>query len=118
MNKTLRLASLAVLALLLTCMCLARPGRSHRMPRTGCVLGCGNYCRAFGMLTYKSCHSCYCYQPTPVLGGGGGGCSGGCTGFTGCTGGCYSGCDGGSGGCGSDGGCGGGGCGGGGCGGC
>ena len=115
MNKTLRLAALTVLALVLTCMCLARPVHVHRgrMPLTGCVLGCGNYCRAFGLLTYKTCNSCYCYAPTPVVGCGG--CAGysGCTGYTGCDGGytgCNGGCNGGWGGCG---GCGGGGCGGG-----
>jgi hypothetical protein len=112
MHKTLRLAALTVLALVLTCMCLARPFPGHRTPRTGCVLGCGNYCRAFGLLTYNTCQSCYCYQPAPVVG-----CSGGCSGYTGCSGetgsGCM-GCDGGWGGCGG-GGCGGGGCGGGGC---
>jgi hypothetical protein len=49
MNKSLRLAALTVLALVLTCMCLAGPIHTHhgRMPVTGCVLGCGNYCRAF-----------------------------------------------------------------------
>ena len=110
MNKSLRLAALTVLALVLTCMCLARPVHIHpgRMPHTGCVLGCGNYCRAFGMLTYRTCSSCYCYPPTPVVS-----CGGGCNGYTGCSG--ESGCSGGDG-CGG-GGCGGGGCGGGGCGG-
>ena len=124
MNKSLRLAGLAVLALTLTCMCLAGPLRVHhnRMPaRSGCVLGCGTFCRAFGLLTYRTCGTCYCYSPTTVVGCGG--CTGsgysGCTGYTGCGGGCYSGCDGGWGGCGGGGwgGCGGGGCGGGGCGG-
>ena len=58
MNKSLRLAALTVLALVLTCLCLARPIHTHsRFPRTGCVLGCGNYCRAFGMQTYKTCDS-------------------------------------------------------------
>jgi hypothetical protein len=114
MNKSLRLAALTVLALVLTCMCLARPVHIHpgRIPRTGCVLGCGNYCRAFGLATYKTCYSCSCYPPTPVVACGG--CTG--TGYTGCSG--ESGCSGETGnGCGGWGGCGGGGCGGGGCGG-
>jgi hypothetical protein len=112
MNKSLRLAALTVLALMLTCMCLAMPIHGHRPIRTGCVLGCGNYCRAFGMATYKSCTSCYCYQPAPVVG-----CSGsaGTVGYTGCngetSGGCEgSGCSGGWGGCGGGGGGGCGGC--------
>lgn len=114
MNKSLRLATLTVLALVLTCMCLAGPLHFHhgRMPFTGCVLGCGTYCRALGMLTYRTCSTCYCYSSTPVVGCGG--CSG--SGYTGCDGGGYTGCDGG--GCtGGWGGCSGGGCGGGGCGG-
>jgi hypothetical protein len=117
MNKHFRLAALAVLALVLTSLCLAGPFRPHRpIHTTGCVLGCFNYCRAFGLATYKSCTSCYCYQPAPpVVGCSGGGCSGGSYGCDGSSG---EGCEGCSGwGCGGWGGCGGGGCGGGGCGG-
>jgi len=125
MNQKFRLAALAVLALVLTCLCLARPIRPHRTPHSGCVQRCGSYCRSLGMLTSQSCSSCTCYPPPVFLGGCEGGCYGGygCSGYGGCSGGysgCngYGGCSGGDyGGCGGDG-CGGfGGCGGGGCGG-
>jgi len=112
MNKTVRLALLAVLALTLTCLCLAGPIHHHRMPHSSCVPRCGHYCESLGLLTRETCSSCTCYSPAPVYYG----CSGcGYSGSYGCDGGygCY-GCDG----CGGyGGGCGGGGCGGGGCGG-
>lgn len=113
MNKTVRLAALAVLAFTLTCLALAGPIH-HRLPGSNCVQRCASYCRSLGMMTYETCTSCYCYPPA------GYGCYG-CAG--GCSGGCYGGCYGGGYGCGcggygcSGGGCGGGGCGGGGCGG-
>src|SRR5579862_8009019 len=110
MNQTVRLTLLTVLALVLTCLCFARPIRVHRMPHSNCVQRRGSYCRSMGMLTNQSCNSCSCYPPPVVTGG----CYGGCYGGYGCGG------DGGDGcggfGCGG-GGCGGGGCGGGGCGG-
>jgi hypothetical protein len=105
MNQTVRLAALAVLALALTCLCLAQPVH-HRFAHANCVPRCGHYCRSLGLLTYETCRTCFCYGPPT------GGCYGG---------GCYGGCSGGGygGGCGGyGGGCGGGGCGGGGCGGC
>lgn len=116
MNKTVRLAALAVLALALTSLCLARsPGFTyrHRISHSNCVPRCGRVCTALGLLTYQTCSSCYCYLPTPAVGGCGGGCyyGGGCYG-----GGCYGGgCYGGGcyGGCYGGGGCDGGGCGGG-----
>lgn len=111
MNTSLRLALLAVLALVLTCLCLARPIRRGRVPQSGCVQGCGNYCRELGLIPVRMCKSCYCFAPTPVAVG----CSGSSSGYTGCSGVPSSGCDGS--GCDGSGGCGGGGCGGGGCGG-
>jgi hypothetical protein len=105
MNKTVRLAALVVLALALTCLCLAQPGFPHKIPHPNCVPKCAHSCRSLGMLTYQTCKSCYCYLPTPV--GCDGGCSG-CSGYSGCEGGCYGGCYGGcDGGCGGGGGCGG-----------
>ena len=109
MNKTVRLVVLAVLALALTCLCLAQPARLHRNNHSNCVPRCEKYCRSLGLLARVSCKSCTCYSA-------GGGCYGGCYGGGcyggGCSGGCYGGCNGGCDGCG------GGGCGGGGCGGC
>ena len=65
MNKTVRLIVLTVLALTLTCFCLARsrPGTIHRNPQHVCVPRCASYCSALGMLTYQTCSSCYCYAP-------------------------------------------------------
>jgi len=77
MNKAVRLAALAVLALTLTCLCLAGPGLPHRIPHSGCVPRCAHYCRTLGLRAYQTCSSCYCYPADSGAGCGGWGCGGG-----------------------------------------
>jgi hypothetical protein len=86
MNKTLRLAALSVLALVLTCLCLAGPGPHRKIPLSICIQRCERYCGALGLVAMPVCHPCRCYLPASGCGGcagfgdGCGGYSGGCSG--------------------------------------